>query len=82
MGPSSCVGLLLVQIQEEKEDKLPFDPVLLSKVDELELSVRSHNCLKNENIMYLGDLVTKSETKMLHTPNFGKKSLNERSYKR
>ena len=47
------------------------------KVDELELSVRSANCLKNDNIIYIGDLVLKSEAEMLRTPNFGRKSLNE-----
>jgi len=50
---------------------------LLRKVDELELSVRSANCLKNDNIVYIGDLVQKSEAEMLRTPNFGRKSLNE-----
>ena len=52
-------------------------PVLLKKVDELELSVRSANCLKNDNIVYIGDLVQKTEAEMLRTPNFGRKSLNE-----
>ena len=46
-------------------------------MDELELSVRSANCLKNDNILYIGDLVQKSESDMLRTPNFGRKSLNE-----
>jgi len=50
---------------------------LLRKVEELELSVRSANCLKNDNIVYIGDLVQKSESEMLRTPNFGRKSLNE-----
>ena len=50
---------------------------LLKKVDELELSVRSMNCLKNDNIIYIGDLVQKTEPEMLRTPNFGRKSLNE-----
>ncbi len=54
-----------------------FNPNLLRKVDELELSVRSANCLKNDNIIYIGDLVQKSEAEMLRTPNFGRKSLNE-----
>jgi DNA-directed RNA polymerase subunit alpha len=54
-----------------------FPPVLLKKVDELELSVRSANCLKNDNITYIGDLIQKSEAEMLRTPNFGRKSLNE-----
>jgi DNA-directed RNA polymerase subunit alpha len=60
-----------------EEDELPFNRNLLRKVDELELSVRSANCLKNDNIVYIGDLVQKSESDMLRTPNFGRKSLNE-----
>jgi DNA-directed RNA polymerase subunit alpha len=63
--------------EEEKKDELPFDKNLLKKVDELELSVRSQNCLRNDNIVYIGDLVIKSESEMLKTPNFGRKSLNE-----
>ncbi len=55
--------------------ELPFNPALLKKVDELELSVRSANCLKNDNIVYIGDLIQKSEAEMLRTPNFGRKSL-------
>lgn len=62
---------------KEDENALPFSPYLLKKVDELELSVRSANCLKNDNIVYIGDLVQKSESEMLKTPNFGRKSLNE-----
>ena len=54
-----------------------FNQNLLKKVDELELSVRSMNCLKNDNIIYIGDLVQKTEPEMLRTPNFGRKSLNE-----
>ena len=61
---------------DEAED-LPFSRNLLRKVDELELSVRSANCLKNDNIVYIGDLVQKTENEMLRTPNFGRKSLNE-----
>jgi DNA-directed RNA polymerase subunit alpha len=57
--------------------ELAFNPALLKKVDELELSVRSANCLKNDNIVYIGDLIQKSEADMLRTPNFGRKSLNE-----
>ena len=57
--------------------ELEFNKNLLKKVDELELSVRSMNCLKNDNIIYIGDLVQKSEPEMLRTPNFGRKSLNE-----
>ncbi len=64
---------------EKKKEavELPFNPNLLKKVEELELSVRSANCLKNENIIYIGDLVQKTEPEMLKTPNFGRKSLNE-----
>jgi DNA-directed RNA polymerase subunit alpha len=63
--------------QAEAASDLPFNRNLLRKVDELELSVRSANCLKNDNIVYIGDLVQKSEGEMLRTPNFGRKSLNE-----
>jgi DNA-directed RNA polymerase subunit alpha len=62
---------------EESEQALPFNANLLKKVDDLELSVRSMNCLKNDNIVYIGDLVRKTENEMLRTPNFGRKSLNE-----
>ncbi|MEQ7155642.1 DNA-directed RNA polymerase subunit alpha [Brevundimonas aurifodinae] len=65
-----------VEATEGKPD-LPFNPALLKKVDELELSVRSANCLKNDNIVYIGDLIQKTEGEMLRTPNFGRKSLNE-----
>ncbi|MEG9883542.1 MAG: DNA-directed RNA polymerase subunit alpha [Hyphomicrobiales bacterium] len=61
----------------EPRVELPFDATLLKKVDELELSVRSANCLKNDNIIYVGDLIQKSEADMMRTPNFGRKSLNE-----
>ncbi len=64
-------------VAEDIRDELPFNKNLLRKVDELELSVRSANCLKNDNIIYIGDLVLKSEAEMLRTPNFGRKSLNE-----
>jgi len=63
--------------EEIRPSELPFNKNLLRKVDELELSVRSANCLKNDNIVYIGDLVQKSEAEMLRTPNFGRKSLNE-----
>ena len=62
---------------ERPDEDLPFNKHLLRKVDELELSVRSANCLKNDNIIYIGDLVQKTEAEMLRTPNFGRKSLNE-----
>ena len=61
----------------EKPAEPEFNKNLLRKVDELELSVRSMNCLKNDNIIYIGDLVQKTEPEMLRTPNFGRKSLNE-----
>ncbi len=64
-------------IEESEQQSLPFNRNLLRKVDELELSVRSANCLKNENLVYIGDLVQKTEQEMLKTPNFGRKSLNE-----
>ena len=63
--------------RKDDEDDLEFNPLLLKKVDELELSVRSANCLKNDNIVYIGDLIQKTEAEMLRTPNFGRKSLNE-----
>ena len=67
------------QKDQEEDDvtELAFNPALLKKVDELELSVRSANCLKNDNIVYIGDLIQKTEAEMLRTPNFGRKSLNE-----
>ena len=75
---------MFVNFEEPKEVIVRDQPVepefnknLLRKVDELELSVRSMNCLKNDNIVYIGDLVQKSEGEMLRTPNFGRKSLNE-----
>jgi DNA-directed RNA polymerase subunit alpha len=64
-------------VAEERGEEPPFNKNLLRKVDELELSVRSANCLKNDNIVYIGDLVQKTEAEMLRTPNFGRKSLNE-----
>jgi DNA-directed RNA polymerase subunit alpha len=75
---------IFINFEEPEDDKaadaaqeLDFNPALLKKVDELELSVRSANCLKNDNIVYIGDLILKSEAEMLRTPNFGRKSLNE-----
>lgn len=74
---------LFVTFEEEEEEKheqkeeLEYNPILLKKVDELELSVRSRNCLQNDNIVYIGDLVNKTEGEMLRTQNFGRKSLNE-----
>ena len=75
---------VFVNFEEPKREEaapsipeLAFNPALLKKVDELELSVRSANCLKNDNIVYIGDLIQKTEAEMLRTPNFGRKSLNE-----
>jgi DNA-directed RNA polymerase subunit alpha len=65
-------------LEEPVQDETPtFDPLLLRPVDELELTVRSANCLKQENIYYIGDLIQRSETELLKTPNLGRKSLNE-----
>jgi DNA-directed RNA polymerase subunit alpha len=67
-----------IEKKEEAKPELPFSPYLLKKVYDLdELSVRATNCLKNDNIVYVGDLVQKTEAEMLKTPNFGRKSLNE-----
>ncbi len=63
--------------EASQADTNQLNRYLLKKVDELELSVRSANCLKNDNIIYIGDLVQKTEAEMLRTPNFGRKSLNE-----
>jgi DNA-directed RNA polymerase subunit alpha len=57
--------------------EIPFNPAFLTVVDALEISLRSANCLKNDNITYIGDLVQKTEAEMLRTPNFGRKGLNE-----
>ena len=67
-----------IEKKEDAKPELPFSPYLLKKVYDLdELSVRATNCLKNDNIVYVGDLVQKTEGEMLKTPNFGRKSLNE-----
>ena len=75
---------LFINFEEPRQEPVHLEPEqprinrnLLRKVDELELSVRSANCLKNDNIIYIGDLVQKTESEMLRTPNFGRKSLNE-----
>jgi len=74
---SIFVDLTRVQEQQKVEDEITIDPIMLRPVDELELTVRSANCLKAENIHYIGDLVTRMESDLLRTPNLGKKSLNE-----
>lgn len=63
--------------QEVEEEEDQIDPILLRPVDDLELTVRSANCLKAENIYYIGDLIQRTEVELLKTPNLGKKSLNE-----
>ncbi|MDA1133013.1 MAG: DNA-directed RNA polymerase subunit alpha [Proteobacteria bacterium] len=65
------------EVRRDDVGEPEFNRNLLRKVDELELSVRSANCLKNDNIVYIGDLIQKTEAEMLRTPNFGRKSLNE-----
>ena len=64
-----------VQVETPKAQQI--DPILLRPVDDLELTVRSANCLKAENIYYIGDLIQRTETELLKTPNLGRKSLNE-----
>jgi DNA-directed RNA polymerase subunit alpha len=71
------VDLRDVRLPEVKEEKPEFDPILLRPVDDLELTVRSANCLKAEAIHYIGDLVQRTEVELLKTPNLGKKSLTE-----
>jgi len=58
-------------------ERIPFNPLFLKKVDQLQLLQRSHFCLQNENIVYVGDLVQKYESEMLRVPNFGRKALND-----
>lgn len=71
------VDLRDIRQPEVKEEKPEFDPILLRPVDDLELTVRSANCLKAETIHYIGDLVQRTEVELLKTPNLGKKSLTE-----
>ena len=66
------------EVEEEEEDTTPpLAPILLRPVDGLDLTVRSANCLKAENIYYIGDLIQRTENELLKTPNLGRKSLNE-----
>ena len=74
---SSFVGLEQVKEKEETEEEEQFNAILLKPVDDLELTVRSANCLKAERIYYIGDLLQRSEFELLKTPNLGKKSLTE-----
>lgn len=74
---ASFVDLDAIAEQEAKKDQNDFDPLLLRSIEELELTVRSTNCLKAENIFLIGDLIQRSEMDLLKTPNLGKKSLNE-----
>jgi DNA-directed RNA polymerase subunit alpha len=73
----AMAGVAIPSAEQSEADANQLNRYLLKKVDELELSVRSANCLKNDNIIYIGDLVQKTEAEMLRTPNFGRKSLNE-----
>jgi DNA-directed RNA polymerase subunit alpha len=75
--PTGSGGTSQSSSGDADQDANQLNRYLLKKVDELELSVRSANCLKNDNIIYIGDLVQKTEAEMLRTPNFGRKSLNE-----
>ncbi len=71
------VNLEESMVQNQVEEEPEIDPSLIKPVDDLELTVRSANCLKAENIYYIGDLVQHTETELLKTPNLGKKSLTE-----
>ncbi len=73
----SFVDMKFEESRSDNKVRNDFDPVLLRPVDDLELTVRSANCLKAENIYFIGDLVQKSENELLKTPNLGKKSLTE-----
>jgi hypothetical protein len=79
LGDMTLGELMAIAERGSREQEMAkrFNPNFLRKVDELELSVRSANCLKNDNIVYIGDLVQKTEAEMLRTPNFGRKALNE-----
>ncbi|KTD49639.1 DNA-directed RNA polymerase subunit alpha [Legionella quinlivanii] len=71
------VDMKFEESRADNKERNDFDPILLRPVDDLELTVRSANCLKAENIYYIGDLVQKTENELLKTPNLGKKSLTE-----
>ena len=74
---SSFVELKSQEEQQQEEEKVEFDPILLRPIDDLELTVRSANCLKAEHIHFIGDLIQRTEVELLKTPNLGKKSLTE-----
>lgn len=74
---SVFVDLRVTEASSPEPDNEPVDPILLRPVDDLELTVRSANCLKAENIYYIGDLIQRTEVELLKTPNLGKKSLTE-----
>ena len=74
---SVFVDLKAIEEKEQKIEEAEIDPNLLRPVDDLELTVRSANCLKAENVYYIGDLIQRSENELLKTPNLGKKSLTE-----
>jgi len=74
---NAFVDLKHKEIAEPEEEEVEFDPIYLQPVDDLELTVRSANCLKAEQIYYIGDLVQRAESNLLKTPNLGKKSLQE-----
>ena len=77
---ANCTRLWTLEnqhIQVESQEKNEIDPMLTRPVDDLELTVRAANCLKAENIFYIGDLVTRTESELLKTPNLGKKSMQE-----
>jgi DNA-directed RNA polymerase subunit alpha len=74
---SSFVDFKVIEEQTVEEEEPTVDPALLQAIDELDLTVRSANCLKAENIYYVGDLIQRSEMELLKTPNLGRKSLTE-----
>jgi DNA-directed RNA polymerase subunit alpha len=74
---NAFVDLKHKEVAAPQEEENEFDPIFLQPVDDLELTVRSANCLKAEQIYYIGDLVQRAEPQLLKTPNLGKKSLQE-----
>eukprot|EP01031_Cornospumella_fuschlensis_P007022 gene7022-8719_t len=77
LSDTHAVHHLVDAFDQPAQRSSSFDPILLRPVDELELTVRSANCLKAENIYYIGDLIQRTENELLKTPNLGRKSLNE-----